>query len=207
MTNDLVPAMRRVLEIYRQYRLPIMHVVRLYLADGTNVDLCRREAIEGGDAVVVPGSQGAELVDALRPGSDVRLDVNMLLAEKVQTLAEREWAMYKPRWDAFHRTPLERHLRDLSVTTVVVVGCNFPNCPRATVHGASMRGFRAMMIVDAVSGVYDQGLRELNSIGVATPSSLEYLEWLAARGVARGAGADETNVRHVAYRISGPLIN
>jgi len=59
-----------------------------------------------------------------------------------------------------------------------VVGCNFPNCPRATIYGASMRDFRTVMITDAVSGVYDQGIKELNGIGVATPTSQEYLSWL-----------------------------
>jgi nicotinamidase-related amidase len=83
--------------------------------------------------------------------------------------------MFKPRWDAFYGTPLEQHLRELAVSTVVVVGCNFPNCPRATIYGASMRDFRAVLIADAVSGVYEQALLELNRIGVATPSSEEYL--------------------------------
>jgi nicotinamidase-related amidase len=90
-------------------------------------------------------------------------------------LADNEWAMYKPRWDAFYGTPLESHLRSLGVNTIVVVGCNFPNCPRATVYGASARDFRVVLISDAVSGVYDQGLRELNGIGVSTPSADEYL--------------------------------
>lgn len=179
-TLDRVPAMRRVLDVYRQYRLPIVHVVRLYLADGTNVDLCRREMIEAGNAVALPGSDGAELAEALTPNLDVRLDANILLAGKLQMLAENEWAMYKPRWDAFYMTPLEKHLKDLAITTVAVVGCNFPNCPRTTIYGASMRDFRTVMIADAVSGVYDQGLRELNGIAVATPSSEEYLGWLTA---------------------------
>jgi nicotinamidase-related amidase len=178
-TSDRVPAMRRVLDAYRQHRLPIVHVVRLYLADGRNVDLCRREIIEEGKAVVLPESDGAELVECLKPDPDLRLDANMLLAGRLQMLASSEWAMYKPRWDAFYRTPLEKHLRDLAITTVVVVGCNFPNCPRATIYGASMRDFRTVLIADAVSSVYDQGLQELESIGVATPSSEEYLGWLS----------------------------
>ena len=177
-TNDRVPTMRRILDAYRRQRLPIVHVVRLYLADGTNADLCRRETIEQGTEVVFPGRNGAELVGPLKPRPDVRLDAPTLLAGELQVLAENEWAMYKPRWDAFYGTPLETHLRDLAVTTVVVVGCNFPNCPRATIYGASMRDFRTVLIADAVSGVYDQGLKELNGIGVATPSSDEYLSWL-----------------------------
>jgi nicotinamidase-related amidase len=179
-TSACVPAMRRIVEAYRTYRLPVVHVVRLYLADGTNADLCRKDAIVSGNAVARPGSLGAELVEALKPNPDVRLDADTLLAGKLQMLAENEWAMYKPRWDAFYGTPLEKHLQDLGITTVAVVGCNFPNCPRTTVYGASMRDFRTVLIPGAVSGVYDQGIKELNAIGVATPRLDEYLGWLTA---------------------------
>jgi len=177
-THDRLPVMRRVLDAYRRQHLPIIHVLRLYLPDGTNADLCRRAAIENGNAVVLPGSAGAELVEALKPTPDTRVDATLLLANQLQLLAENEWAMYKPRWDAFYGTPLESHLRSLGVNTIVVVGCNFPNCPRATVYGASARDFRVVLIADAISGVYDQGLRELNGIGVSTPSADEYLSLL-----------------------------
>lgn len=178
-TWERLPAIQRLVEAYRRRRLPIIHVVRLYLADGTNADLCRRDLIEGGSRLVVPGSVGAELMEALRPDTAVRLDADSLLSGRLQPLAENEWAMYKPRWDAFHQTPLEQHLRALGVTTVVVAGCNFPNCPRATVYGASMRDFRIVLVADAVSRVYEQGLAELRGIGVATLSSAEYLATLS----------------------------
>lgn len=174
-TNDRLPVIRRMLDAYRHRHLPIVHVIRLYLPDGTNADLCRRAAIEDGQAVVLPGSAGAELAEPLKPHSKGRLDATILLGNQLQPLADNEWAMYKPRWDAFYGTPLETHLRNLGVNTIVVVGCNFPNCPRATVYGASARDFRVVLIADAVSGVYDQGLRELNGIGVRTPSAAEYL--------------------------------
>lgn len=41
---------------------------------------------------------------------------------------------------AFYGTRLEEHLRALDVDTVVVCGCNFPNCPRTTIYEASERG-------------------------------------------------------------------
>ncbi len=179
-TSACVPAMRRLLDAYRKHHLPIVHVVRLYLADGTNVDLCRRDLIASGSAIVRPRSLGAELVDAIKPNLNVQLDADTLLAGRLQRLAENEWAMYKPRWDAFYGTSLEKHLNGLGITTVVVVGCNFPNCPRTTIYGASMRDFRAVLIADAVSGVYEQGLTELNGIGVATPRLEEYLSWFTA---------------------------
>jgi hypothetical protein len=67
----------------------------------------------------------------------------------------------------FYRTPLEGHLRELDVDTVVVCGCNFPNCPRTTIYEASERDFHIVFVPDAASGVYRRGLVELKGIGVA----------------------------------------
>jgi hypothetical protein len=71
---------------------------------------------------------------------------------------------------AFYRTSLEKHLRDLGVNTLVVCGCNFPNCPRATIYEASERDLRIAFVPDATFGVYERGLRELENIGVKLAS-------------------------------------
>jgi len=177
-TGKRIPAMKRVLEAYRELKLPVIHVVRLYSADGGNADLCRRAQIEAGRRIAAPGTPGSEVVGQLKPNPRVRLDAAVLLSGKLQRLGHREWAMYKPRWDAFFGTSLEARLRRRRVDTVVIVGCNFPNCPRATAYGASMRDFRVMLVADAVSGTYKRGLDELRRIGVETPSVRECLAWL-----------------------------
>lgn len=173
-TTKCVPAITRVLAAYRKRKLPIVHVVRLYEPSGSNADLCRRDLIESGKQLVTPGSPGAELVSNFTLGLDVKLDPASLLAGQMQPIHDREWLMFKPRWDAFYNTQLESHLRSLKVTTVVIVGCNFPNCPRTTAYGASMRDFRVVLLRNAVSGVYEQGLQELNNIGIETPTVAEW---------------------------------
>lgn len=57
-------------------------------------------------------------------------------------------------------------MRALSVETILVCGCNFPNCPRTTIYEASERDFRIVLVPDATSGVYARGLDELRGIGV-----------------------------------------
>lgn len=52
------------------------------------------------------------------------------------------------------------------MTTVVVAGCNLPNCPRATLFDASERDFRTVLVTDAVSGVTVERLADLERIGV-----------------------------------------
>jgi nicotinamidase-related amidase len=61
---------------------------------------------------------------------------------------------------------LEEHLFRLGVNTLVFSGFNFPNCPRSSVYEASERDFRVVLVRDAVSGVYDRGIQELESIAV-----------------------------------------
>lgn len=88
--------------------------------------------------------------------------------------------MFKPRWGAFYATGLEARLKSIEVDTLVVSGCNFPNCPRTTVYEASERDFRIILVTDAVSGIYDQGEKELASIGVRLMTAGECVKWLQA---------------------------
>jgi nicotinamidase-related amidase len=168
-TFDIVPKMRQVLHAFRIAGKPIIHAIRIYNPDGSNVDLCRRRAVADlGNKLVIAGTQGAELVNELKPSSSskVRLDTELLLKGILQEVASKEWIMYKPRWGAFYATPLENHLRKLNTNTVVICGCNFPNCPRTTVYEASERDFRVVLISDATSNTYERGLHELDKIGV-----------------------------------------
>ena len=172
-TIDVVPYMARLVAAYRKSELPIVHVVRLYLPDGSNADLCRRSPIEEGKAVVVPGTEGAELVADLKPSSSTRLHHSALLGGEVQEIGRNETIMYKPRWGAFFHTPLEEHLRTLDVNTLVVSGCNFPNCPRASIFEASERDYRVVLVSDAVSQLYERGRTEIEGIGVRILSTGE----------------------------------
>lgn len=151
---------------YRDLGYPIIHAVRLYYLDGSNVDPCRREGVMNGKQIVIVGSVGAEIMDELKPSTTTRLDSNLLLSGRLQHIGPVEWIMYKPRWGAFYRTPLEEHLHNLGVNTVIIAGCNFPNCPRTTIYEASERDFRIVLAQDATSQTYVKALDELNNIGV-----------------------------------------
>lgn len=181
-TAEVVPTMHRLVEAFREAGRPIVHVVRLYRPDGSNVDMCRREAVERGTSLAVrPGSDGAELVDELKPDPKVRLDAELLLSGGMQELGGSEWAMYKPRWGAFFETPLHKHLQGLGINTIVVCGCNFPNCPRTTIYEASERDYRVVAVTDAISGIYARGTLELEDIGVEPITAEDCLRRLRVR--------------------------
>jgi nicotinamidase-related amidase len=177
-TEAALPQMERLVGAFRDANAPIVHVLRLYRADGSNVDACRRSAVEDGDEVVRPGTDGAELVAELKPADDVRADPDLLLDGGFQPIDEREWLLYKPRWSAFFRTGLEDFLDERDLDTVVVCGCNFPNCPRTTVYAGSARDYRIVFVPDATSGTYERGVDELANVDVAVFETAETIEWL-----------------------------
>jgi nicotinamidase-related amidase len=177
-TMVALPRMQQLVQSFRARGKPIIHVVRLYLPDGSNVDLCRRRALQAGQHLVAPGTDGAEIMDELKPAPSVRLAADLLLSGHFQTIAPREWIMYKPRWGAFYQTHLEKHLRELGVTTIVLCGCNFPNCPRATIYEASERDFKIILITDATSNLYDRGREEMINIGLTLMDTEACLAWL-----------------------------
>ncbi|WP_433059972.1 cysteine hydrolase family protein [Dactylosporangium sp. CS-033363] len=170
-TAAVVPAVAALAEAFRGAGRPIVHVIRLYR--GEDVDLPRRSLLDGGAPIVRPGSPGAAIAPALLPPGAPDLDAEALLGGAFQPLGPGEWAMWKPRWGAFHRTGLEPFLRDRGVSTVVVAGCNFPNCPRAAVIGASERDFRVVVAADAISGVDGRHLAEAARLGAGhAPASV-----------------------------------
>ena len=164
-TSAALPKIKKILDVYRQNKMPIVHIVRIYKRDGSNVDLCRKEAVENGAKILAEGSPGSELASEMFH-SDVKLDPERLLSGQIQEIEKNEVIIYKPRWGAFYQTPLASHLSHLKVDTLVFVGCNFPNCPRTSMYEASERDFKVVLVEDALSGLYEKGKEEMENIGV-----------------------------------------
>ncbi|CAM3195729.1 isochorismatase family cysteine hydrolase [Tsukamurella hominis] len=180
-TAELLPAMARLARAFRDAGRPVVHVVRLYVPGGSDVDPVRRSAVEAGARIAAPGSAGSEVPAALL---GVPLDHALLLSGAVQSVGDAEAVLFKPRWSAFHRTELDEHLRDLGVDTVIVAGCNLPNCPRATLFDASERDYRAAVVADATSQATDQRLDDLRLIGVEVLTTADVVDALAGNPVA-----------------------
>ena len=176
-TSAIVTDLGELCAAFRHAGRPIVHIVRLYEADGSNADASRRSLIETGAAILRPGSAGSQLASGLAPDGTV-LDHQRLLAGEVQSIGEGEVVMFKPRWGAFYRTPLHAHLQASGVDTLVFGGCNFPNCPRTSIYEASERDYRLVLARDAISGLYERGEQELVGIGVQVLASHEILDRL-----------------------------
>ncbi|GAT12943.1 cysteine hydrolase family protein [Mycolicibacterium novocastrense] len=169
-TAELVPVMARVAQAFRERNRPVVHAVRCYEPGSSDVDLIRRASIEAGQRLVAPGTVGADIVAGLL-GRPVPLDWPALRASQAQQIGPREYVIFKPRWSVFHRTVAEDVLRQYDVNTVVVAGCNLPDCPRATLFDASERDYRTALVADATSQVTDDRLADLGLIGVQIVTS------------------------------------
>ncbi len=181
-TSAALPSMSRLLQVFRASERPIIHIVRIYEPDGSNVDVCRREDVAKGRSILVTDSDGSQIAPPLLL-TDIRLNSRWLLSGRIQTISEHEVIIYKPRWGAFYGTSLQKHLERVGASTLLFTGCNFPNCPRASIYQASERDYRIVMVTDAVSGLYERGMVEMQNIGVALFTTNEVLEQM--KGVAR----------------------
>src|SRR5207237_1703894 len=87
-TSAALPELQRLAEAFRATGRPIVHVVRLYRPDGSNVDLCRRRAVADGARLVLAGSPGAELGSGLLPARAPRHDPTILIPGCSQHVAQ-----------------------------------------------------------------------------------------------------------------------
>ena len=174
-TTAVLPKMKKLLEGFRKHGKPIVHIVRIYKADGSNVDLCRRRAVIKGLQVVIENTPGCELAEELFPDRPVPLDSQRLFSGSPQKISPTEVVIYKPRLGAFYQTPLDAHLKHLKVSTLIFMGCNYPNCPRTSIYQASERDYKIVLVEDAVSGLYPVGRAEMKNIGVFLMKSSEIL--------------------------------
>ncbi|MFB6283795.1 MAG: cysteine hydrolase family protein [Halobacteria archaeon] len=179
-TREVLPKVKELVDAYREEERPVVHLVRLYMTDGSNVDLCRRNSVEEGWNPVEPDTRGAELVDELKFEGWPETDHSKLLDGEYEQLCPNEWIVYKPRWSGFYRTGLDDFLTRQSIDTLVLCGCNFPNCPRTTVYDATSRNYRVVMARDATSGTYSRGLEELRDVGVSVADADEVVDWITS---------------------------
>jgi len=165
-TEAILPELICLADRFRYYKLPIIHVITLYKPDGSNVDNCRRILIESGKRIATVDSDGANIISELLPSDPVLPDHYRLLTGEVLNIGKHDYVLYKPRWGAFYQTPLEDFLRKKGIDSVIVAGCNFPNCPRTSIYEASERDFRIGVVEGTISGLYNTGREELANIGV-----------------------------------------
>jgi nicotinamidase-related amidase len=146
-----LPTVRRLLADARTKGWTVIHVTREHRADGSDVELFRREAFGKGRGICVAGTAGADIVPELAP-------------------LPGEYRLKKRRFSAFLFTELDALLRRLGVSTLVLAGTQYPNCIRATAVDAMAHDYRAVVVTDACSAqtpdVASHNIYDLSRMGV-----------------------------------------
>ncbi len=146
-----LPKMREALDYFRKLELPVIHIIREYKADGSDIEFIRLKKFLEGDKHAVPGTAGAEIVSELKPGPG-------------------EFVIVKPRFSAFMHTELDAVLRRHDIGHIVVAGINLANCVRETIYDGVSYGYDMVLLTDAAASTTDRiaedNIRDIGNIGV-----------------------------------------
>ncbi|MDD1654499.1 MAG: cysteine hydrolase [Methanomicrobiales archaeon] len=161
----IVPGIRSLLDLFRDRRLPVVHVLRVHRPDGSDVEIMRQEIFRR-TPFAVEGTEGAEVISELAP-------------------VRGEFTIRKIRMSAFLGTDLDLLLRSIGVDTVVVAGIQTPNCIRTTVFDAMAHNYRTVLVSDAVAAqdeeIHRCNVRDMERIGVSILTAAEMGRFLSQR--------------------------
>lgn len=161
-----VPACARVIAACRRAGVPVIFVNRAYRADGSDVELTRRQVWAGGGKPLTPGSTGPISVE----------NPPEFGAE------ETDYIIVKPRYSAFFQTSLDLLLRRLGVDTVILTGTTTPNCIRTTCYDAISLDYQAVVLEDCCSSntkeIQRANMADMGNVGAEVCSSASFLRTL-----------------------------
>lgn len=131
--EKIVPNIQRLISQARGAGAPVVYVTDAHLPEGDReFDIWPRHAVDG--------SEGAKVVEALRP-------------------EEGDYHIKKRRYSAFYATPLDALLREFGVDTVVLMGLVTNICVQHTAADSFFRGYRVIVPQDCVEALSDEAQR------------------------------------------------
>ena len=153
----VVAQIQAVRNSFLEADLPVIHVMRVHRADGSDVEISRRNLFLR-SPFAVEGTDGVEIIRDLTP-------------------QEGEFIITKTRMSAFLFTELDLLLRSLEADGVVVTGIQTPNCIRATVFDAFAYNYETWLVDDAVMAkdkeIHRDNVRDMENIGTRIITSDE----------------------------------
>lgn len=153
MAAATVPSCAEAIRHCRAAGQTIVFATRHYRADGSDVELCRRDLwLAGGKPL---SEECAPALDDSFPEEFVR--------------AESDYCIVKPRFSAFFATSLDMILRRLGVDTVILAGTTTPNCIRTSCYDALSLDYNVIVLSDCTSSVtqevQDANLADMARVG------------------------------------------
>ncbi len=162
--RETVPLCGAVIRHAREQGMTVIFVNRAYRADGSDVELPRRQIWEEGGRPLTPGSSGG------------------LSVENPPELNRRkgDYEVIKPRYSAFFQTSLDLLLRRLGVERIVLIGTTTPNCIRTTCYDGLSLDYRVTVVSDCCSSnteeIQQSNLRDMANVGAEIVTAYQFLE-------------------------------
>ena len=143
---SIVPTIAKLLNVFRQLNLPVIHTREAHRPDLSDCPLSKR--LRGNSSLRIgdSGPMGRLLIDG-EPGNDI-----------VAALKPRpgEYDIVKPGKGAFYATPLHEILQKLGVTHLFIVGITTEVCVQTTMREANDRGYECLLVEDATESYFLQ---------------------------------------------------
>lgn len=159
----IIPQIKKALEACRNYNIPVIHVIRYYRADGSDVEITKYDGFVKAGGFVVRGTNGAEIVEELRPISG-------------------EYVIVKQRYSAFFQTETDILLRRLGVDQIVVTGIQTPTCVRCTISDANSLDYEVIVLTDGTGAqtesIHKANLYDIENIGIKLITTDEFVKHL-----------------------------
>lgn len=177
----VIPNVKKLLDAFRKHGLPVVHSAREYKADGTDIEITRRDRFLRSGGAFVPGTSGHAPVEGLEPVSG-------------------EAVVHRQRWSAFHKTDLETVLLAQEVELVVLAGVETLGSIRCSAYDALALDLEVVVASDATMAgdaeAHKANLRDMETVGIEV-SSTDHIVWALPRRLGRRLRArrDEAKAR------------
>lgn len=160
---EIVANIKKILNIYREKKLPIIFVKREHRKSGIDIDKTRVEIFKKSKGLILENDKSSEIIDDLKPLKD-------------------EIIVIKRRWSSFFGTELDILLRRLNINNLIVTGIQTPNCIRATVYDALSLDYNVIVISDATASkseeIQKNNLFDIENLGVDILTTDELIDIL-----------------------------
>jgi len=160
---EIVTNIKKILNIYREKKLPIIFVKREHRKSGIDIDKTRVEIFKKSKGLILENDKSSEIIDDLKPLKD-------------------EIIVIKRRWSSFFGTELDMLLRRLNIKNLIVTGIQTPNCIRATVYDALSLDYNVIVISDATASksekIQKNNLFDIENLGVDILTTDELIDIL-----------------------------
>jgi len=160
---EIVANIKKILNIYREKKLPIIFVKRKHRKSGIDIDKTRVEFFKKSKGLILENDKSSEIIDDLKPLKD-------------------EIIVIKRRWSSFFGTELDILLRRLNINNLIVTGIQTPNCIRATVYDALSLDYNVIVISDATASkseeIQKNNLFDIENLGVDVLTTNELIHIL-----------------------------